>query len=314
MPSRLFATQLLAAIEDDEGIEEELTGSDAILVSKVDFKPAIENYEREVLWGTLSRKPGIVGKYSAQISCTVELRGHATPGTAPDYGILLEACGFAVTPTPEVTPTTVVITPITDDIPSLTMCAIYDGVAHTIIGARGNVKLTCEAGKPGILDFVFTGVGLDVEDKDLQEANYDDVIPPKFLDANFEVDEYAAIINKLDFDMGNEVALRTSINAESGFLSALITGRNPKGSIDPELPLVAAYDFYSKLKSDATGALTLQAIDAEGNYVLITAPVVKYANITPGDRNGIRELGVDLEFRGDDGDDEISITLGQSLS
>jgi hypothetical protein len=309
MPARLFASQLAAKVESEEGTKETLTASECILVSKVDYKPSIPTYARDVMRGSLSRSPGIGGAESAKISCSVELRGSGTAGVAPDYGVLLQGCGFGVVPTPTETPTSVVINPITDSIPSLTISAIYDGIVHTIIGARGTVKCSIEAGKPGKLDFEFTGAGIDVVDGALLDATYDSIIPPAFQDVSLLIDSYAAIISKLDFDIANEVVLREDMNAASGYLSALITGRNPKGSCDPELPAVATYDFYGKWKSDAVGAISLAAGATAGNIITISMPVVRYANITPGDRNGIRNLGIDYEVCADVNDDECVITL-----
>jgi len=310
MPSRLFASQLAAKVEGTEGAVEALTATELVLCSKVDYKPSQNTYNRDVMRGSLSRSPGIGGLQSAKISCSVELRGSGTAGVAPDYATLLKGCGFGVVPTPAQTPTSVVISPITTAIPSLTIGAYFDGVLHKIIGARGTVKCSIESGKPGRLDFEFTGVGIDTSDVGLLDAaGYDDVVPPAFISAAFLVDSYAAIISKLDWDIANTVTLRESINSASGYLSALITGRNPKGSLDPELPLVASYDFFTNWKTNGVGALTIAAGVTAGNIVTITMPVIRYANINPGDRGGIRTLGIDFEMCCDDSDDEISLVI-----
>lgn len=166
-------------------------------------------------------------------------------------------------------------------------------------------------GKPGILSFEFQGAAFEVVDGALlSSVSYTTIIPPPFLNASLLLDAYAAICSKVDFDTANVLALRESINAVSGFLSCLLTGRNPKGSMDPELPLVASYDFYGKWKTPGTlGALQLAAAGSAGNIVTVSFPKVRYAKIADQDRNGIRTLGLDFEATLNTGDDEISIAL-----
>jgi hypothetical protein len=309
MPSRIFATQLAAKVEGAEGTKETLALADAVLVSNIKFSPDIEMYVRNALRGTLSRDPSVSGKQKANISFDVELKGAGAPaGVAPDYGKLLKGCGFSET---IVASTSVTYKPATNSLSNSMSLSIYmDGVIAKIWGARGNVKGSMNAGKPGILSFEFQGAAFEVVDGALLAPSYTTVIPPAFLNASLLLDAYAAICSKVDFDTANVIGLRESINSASGFLSALITGRNPKGSMDPELPTVAAYDFYGKWKTPATlGALQLAATGSAGNIVTISFPKVRYAKIADNERNGIRTLGLDFEACLNTGDDEISIAL-----
>jgi hypothetical protein len=100
------------------------------------------------------------------------------------------------------------------------------------------------------------------------------------------------------------------MNAASGHISTLITGRNPKGSIDPEQILVSAYDFYGKWRTPGTiGQLSFAANGGNGNIITITCPKVRYAAIADQDRTGLRTLGLDFQACVNSADDEISIVL-----
>lgn len=305
---RLFATQLLAHVEAAEGSKETLVVGDAIQVSNIKFSPGIEMYERNILRGSLSRHPSVSGKRQARLTFDCELKGSGAAGTAPDYGRLLLGCGYSET---VVGGASVTYKPATNSLTNSMSLAVYmDGVIKTMWGARGNVKLSMNTGKPGILSFEFLGADFDVVTGALLAPSYSTIVPPAFLNASLLLDTYAAVIAKVDIDTGNVLGLRESLNALSGNLSCLITGRNPKGSMDPELVIIATYDFYLKWKTPGTlGSLSLAATGSAGNICTVSCPKVRYAAIDPGERNGIRTLGIDFEPTLNAGDDEISIAL-----
>jgi len=307
-PMRLFATQLFTKVEATEGTKETLAVTDPIQASNIKFSPGIEMYDRNLLRGSLSRNPSVSGKRQARLTFDVELKGSGAAGTAPDYGALLLGCGYSETISAGVS---VTYKPATNSLTkSMTLAVYMDGVIKTMWGARGNVKLSMAAGKPGILSFEFLGADFDVVTGALLAPTYSTIVPAAFLNGSLLLDSYAAVISKVDIDTGNVLALRESINASSGNLSCLITGRNPKGSIDPELVNIATYDFYLKWKTPGTlGGISLAATGSAGNICTVSCSKVRYAAIDPGERNGIRTLGIDCELCMNAGDDEISITL-----
>lgn len=307
-PMRFFAAQLAAKIESVEGTKEALGNSDAMQVRNVVFSPAIPMFNRDQLRGTLSRVPSVSGARSARMTFDVELKGSGTAGTAPDYGPLMKACGCSEG---LVALTSVTYKPATNSLSnSMTLALYVDGVIYRMWGARGTFKLSCNVGEPGTLSFDFLGADFEVVDGALLSPSYSTVIPPAFLNASLSIDSYSAIASKVDLDLANTLTLRQSLGASSGNLSCLITGRNPKGSIDPELPLVASYDFFGKWKTPGTlGALSLVASGSAGNICTVSCPKVRYADIKPGDRGGIRTLGIDLELCLNSADDELSIAL-----
>jgi hypothetical protein len=177
-------------------------------------------------------------------------------------------------------------------------------------GARGTVGLSLSAGEPGRLRFEFSGADFSVADAAmLSGVSYDSTQPEVFLEANFSIDSYSANIERLDLDIANTLQLRSDVSKQSGYVSTLISGRRPVGSLDPELTLVADYDWYDKWRSGSEGVLSLALGTIAGNIVTVSAPKCRYTKLGLADRGGLRTLGADFELNRNAGDDELSIEL-----
>jgi len=300
--------QMAAKKESEEGTAETLAGTDAFLASDITFNPQTEMDKRNNVSSSLSNFSQVPGARSATFEFDVELKGSGAAGTAPALGKLLKACGFGET---VVESTSVTYEPASTAIDSMTLAMYNDGVCYKIWGARGNVSLRLEKGKAGRLHFVFTGADYDVSTAAMLSSgvSYESTKPQPFLTAAFSIDSYEALIGKLEFNMGNEVALRDDVNTDSGHLSAVITGRAPTLTLDPEMVVVATYDWFGNLASGSEGALTAALTGDAGNICTVTAPKVQYTGIRPEEKNGIRTLGIDCQLNRSSGDDELVIAF-----
>ncbi len=301
-------TQVAAKIEAVEGTKETLAAEDGFLAFNVKFTPDIEMKERPIMRETFSQYPSTSGKRLGKLAFDVEMIGSGTAGTAPFWGKLMKGCAFGETIVPV---TSVTYKPASSSIPSMTLAAYMDGKIKRIWGARGTCKLNMKAGEFGVIHFEFTGA--DFEDADgvmLVGITYPTVIPPLFLNAALTCDGFSGIATEIAIDIANVIAKRVDFSSPSGHKSIPITGRKPVGSIDPEEPLVATYDFYGKWKTPGTlGQLQLSANGGAGNIVTVTCPKIRYKKIDPGEREGFYTLGIDFEPTLDAGDDEVSIAL-----
>ena len=300
--------QIAAKAESVEGTAETLAGADAFLAQNISFSPEIEMGTRDNVSSSLSNFSQVPGARKATLEFDVELKGSGTAGTAPALGKLLLACGFGETVASGVS---VTYKPASTGIGSISLAVYNDGVRYGVFGARGNVSLKLEKGKPGIFHFVFTGADFTVTDVAMLSSgvSYETTVPKPFLSATMTIDSYAALLGSMEFNMNNEVVLRPDVNASSGYNSAVITGRRPTLSIDPEMVLVATYDFFGKWRSGNEGALTLALTGSAGNICTITAPKVQYTGVKPADNSGIRSLGIDCQLNRNAGDDEIAIVF-----
>lgn len=304
----LKRAQLAGKIEETEGSAQTLAGADAFLAENIAFNPTTEMERRNNVSASLSPFSQVAGARSATMEFEVELKGSGAKGTAPALGKLLKACGFGEA---VVESTSVTYTPASTGIPSLTIGLYNDGVRYQIQGARGTVSLRLEKGKQGRFRFVFTGAEYVVGDVAMLSSgvSYETSKPQPFLSASLSIDSYAALVGLLEFNMGNEVTLRDSVNAASGHLSAVITGRQPTLSLDPEMVTVATYGWDTKMRSGHEGALTATLGVTAGNICTITAPKVQYTGIRLADKSGLRSLGVDCQLNRNAGDDELSIAF-----
>lgn len=304
----LKRAQLAAKIEETEGDAQTLAGADAFLAENIAFNPTTAMEQRNNVASSLSPFSQVAGVRSATMEFEVELKGSGEKGTAPALGKLLKACGFGEA---VVVSASATYTPASTGLSSLTIGLYNDGVRYQIQGARGNVSLRLEKGKPGRFRFVFTGAEYVVGDVAMLSSgvSYETSKPQPFLSASLSIDSYAALVGLLEFNMGNEVTLRDSVNTASGHLSAVIAGRQPTLSLDPEMVTVATYDWFTKLKTANEGALTATLGATAGNICTISAPKVQYTGIRVDGKSGLRSLGVDCQLNRNAGDDELSIVF-----
>lgn len=302
---------LAAAIESAEGTAEAITVADAgILAFDVKFDPDVKIYKRNATLATLSILPSIPGQRAGRVKFKAELKGNGASYAAnakPAIGKFLQGCGFGET---IVAGTSVTYAPASSSLKTLTMWVYEDGIVKKLKGCRGTVKFTGKTGEPFIAEFDFLGVYDAVADLTMVSPTYESTIPPVLLGNSFTVDSYAAIINSISIDMSNQLELRDNMSAAAGYASALITGRTPNGSIDPEMTTVATYDWHAKLLAGTPVALTTGIIGAtQYNRYTVTAPKLCYTGVGEGERKGLVTGDIMFDLAMNTGDDEISIAF-----
>jgi len=263
--------------------------------------------ERNPVRPSLGKVKNLFAGTLIQVSFDVEIKGSGAAGTAPELGVLLKGCGFAET---VVGATSVTYLPASSAHSSLSMYVFEDGLRYIVTGARGAVTASLATANAGKLSFTFTGHLTGPADVALAAPTYNSAVPPVLISVPFSVDSYSAVISKLDFDMGLEVARPDNIAAADGYGQIQIIGRAITGSFDPEATLVAAYDWITKWKSSASYALTTGLIGATaGNRYTISMPAVVYSEVASGDREGILTREVKFQAVETTGDNEVSIAF-----
>lgn len=184
-----------------------------------------------------------------------------------------------------------------------------DGKAYTLIGAVGNCVLTLQTGMPVLAEFEFTGRSqVNPADASLLVPVYSDVIEPPFLNASLTVLSYATpYISRLTLDLGNEIAMRPDPNGTSGFFTAQIVRRNPRGTLDPEETLAATKNWWAEWSLGTVGSITTGVFDGTNNNSLsLTIPNASYTKVGLADREGVANAPLEFECRAnsDAGDDE----------
>ncbi len=233
--------------------------------------------------------------------------------------------------------------PISTGFESVTIHMFFDGILHRMTASRGTFNVEGTGGELANFNFEFTGNFEVVTDVAIPSAIFETQIPVQVelaeLVVNQDVDATAPAvqvpaadvfpvcdtyedqingsINSLcaasfNFDLANDVVIRECINEADAFKGVIITGREPVGSIDPELELVATHDFWGILSTADVLGWHVKVGTLRGNIVRFDSDSVQYNGLSYADRDGLRVLEVDLRFSGSAPafeDDEIRIAF-----
>jgi hypothetical protein len=321
MPARLLRnTVILAKLETTYGVDSVPTGAaNALLVSAVSITPLVaDNVPRDLVRGYLGGSEQLVGLRRVEMNMTVELAGSGTPTTAPAWGPLLQACGFAGaagTASFDYTPVSTF-----GASSSVTIYYYLDGQLHILRGARGTFTLNLGMGERPVMNFRFLGIdgGLTAA------ANATSTLtawrtPVAVVDANspglrFGAVTYTAstgvvasgtvyISRGLQIDAG----LNPTFQGLLGEESVEITEREVTGSMSLNLTAADAVSFMTAVKANTLGALGFTHGTVAGNIIVVHAPAVQRINPTVDDFNGQALHTYQLRMVPVSGNDELRI-------
>ncbi len=300
---------LLAKIEVTYGTDPTPTGAaNAILFSDFDLSPMeMKTVDRDNIRPFLGSNEQLPTGLFSKIDFTIEAAGSGALGTAPAWGPLLRACGFAETVTAS---TKVEYSPVSESFESVTVYFNLDGVLHKLTGARGTVTFDfTRDGRPA-MKFSLTGLFNTVTDAAAPTVTLTAWQKPLAVNRTntptLTLHGYAGRVHSLTADMANEVIFRELIGAAMG--EVLITDRKPVGNILMEAVTVATKDWWTSIKNITTGALQLIHGTVAGNKFQIDAPNVQLLNPKYQDQDGIAMLGCSMVYGPSAGNDEIKIT------
>jgi hypothetical protein len=303
-------TMVLAKIESTYGTDSTpTTSADAIQVHDVELEIKREPETRQPMDVTLSPLQTIMGMGEAKVTIKLPLKGSGTAGTANDWMVLHKACGYVNTNSPGVSDT---LKP--DDTPtdSATIWVYKDGLIYKLVGCRGEVKHIFEAGKIVMLEYELQGrYAIPVDGAFPSAVTVDSTKPVPALSTVFTLGSYAAIIDKLELALNNEVVKNPDMNQAYGVSSFEITSRMPKGkcSFNAILRATSNADFWSYMDAGTTKALSIVIGTVAGNIATITAPVCVITSVKPVSKNGIDCFEVEFDMVRSSGGDELSIAL-----
>lgn len=301
---------VLSKIEVSEGTDAVPTGAaDAVLCKIRGFQPQQnEMVEREVelgnWFGHLEDLP--VGT-TMRLAMDVEMVGSGVVDTPPQWGKLLRAAGFAQTINAL---TSVVYSPVSASIPSLTHYVHKDGVRHKMLGSRAS-KLGFKVSPRGIPYFQFEFLGLygGIADAAFPAQTLSAWMTPiAVTNANtgaFSLHSHAGKLYDLQLDLNPRTVYRNVVGGED----VRITDRAPAGRIEIEEPPVATKDFWTIARTPTLNPLTILHGVTAGYKVQIDAPLVQIINPERGDRDGTCTLVAAVKLKPTAaGNDELVIT------
>lgn len=313
--------QLAAKVEATAGSAETLAAADAgILVENVVFTPGIVMLDRNPLRDSLSRYSSVPGSGIATLTFRCEVKGSGTATTPPAMGKFLRACGM--TESVETGAVVYALTSTSSLVPTLTMAKYNDDRRWLLYGARGNVSFEGVANTIMWANFTFTGIYSEFDYKaSLTSIDYEDTVPPIFRNTtttfNFGESYTTSCYSRFTLDLANEVILRENANAASGLSYATITGRDPGGTFDLDVPAISVDtdpaitpNFMTKMTTPTTGAMSLVVGSTAGNRMSIAAPAMQVVSINDAERGAISVHDLTYKLRiGTLDDDELVLTF-----
>lgn len=315
MPRYIRNTAILAKIETTEGTDAVPTGaSNALLVSDMTITPLnAQNVDRALVRPYFGASEQLVGTASVEVQFTVELAGSGTAATAPAWGALLRACGFA-----ETVSTFVAYAPDTPaNQKSLTIYWYDDGVLHKLLGAKGNVTLGMGVGERPTMQFTFTGKDGGVSAVAnpattltawkaplvITDTNSGDVKLGGTYAAGAVTGGISYTSRGLSINLGNQVQFTPLLGAEP----VDITGREVTGSLQLDLSAAQEVTFFGSVKANTLQAISLEHGSVAGAIVGVHMAAAQLINPSKQDVNGRRLIGFDLRSVPSAGNDDLII-------
>lgn len=300
---------LLAKAESTYGTSAAPAGSDAMLISNLSVDPLqVELKDRELIRPYFGNSAKVVGKRMGSVKFDVEVAGSGTAGTAPKWGRLLMACGFAEAVTAG---TSVIYTPVSSGITSVTLDFNADGTKHLFTGCRGTASLSLKAGEIPKISFDFTGIYNAAVDSAAVTPTFDNQAPPVIANSqnttNVSAFSFAGCMQEFSLALNNTTDFRQLMGCSQNIP---ITDRKPSGDINIEAPSLSSKDFFAALSAQTQGAITWQHGQTAGNIVTFNANTTSLDGAGYDDSNGVMMLKMPfIPIPSSSGNDELTLTL-----
>lgn len=259
-------------------------GSNALVVNEGEHSPAgnHETYTRKVLVGDaqLGVQTPVPGIRSGTITLKLPCAGASAAGTAPDYGVLLKACGWSETIVGGTSVTYKLVAtyaPVTIYVltgPSGDLASGANWLRYKYFGCVGNSKFTAGSnGNPGMWEFAMQGTYNEPADiSDPGDPTLIEIVPPPFLGVSSFLwtpnggSAHAPIGRSFEVDPGNAVSRRLDFLKTSGIRSFLIGDRTPVVTMQLEMERAAAQNWFNDYTASKFGVMTTGVVgDTAGN-------------------------------------------------
>lgn len=180
--------------------------------------------------------------------------------------------------------------PITARVSAQKSVATYfwkDAILHKLLGALGTWSLDAQVGKIATIDFKLSGLWVDPADSTLPAPVLTDLDGLQALNMGVRIGAYTPVCTALKLDLGAKVERRQDINAAEGLVGMLITGRDPSGSLDPEVDKLANYNPWALWKAGTRSPINGYLGSVAGNRMAFHAGACQRSDLKYGNRVGL---------------------------
>jgi hypothetical protein len=169
----------------------------------------------------------------------------------------------------------------------------YDGIRHTVTGARGTFSINCEVNNIPRISFSLTGIFNAPTDTALPTVTVSNQASPLIFKngstSNFSIFGFSAALQSWNLDFNNEVIYRELVG---GTKEVLITDRRPSGTAVIENVALSSHNFFTDYTGTSTGTNTWLHGTAAGNRVTVSCPQTDLGQPTYEDSDGITMLSL----------------------
>lgn len=261
-------------LETTYGVDAAPTGAaNAILALEMACMPMEgTDVSRELDLPYMAAQSTIPAELHSKITFKVELAPSGTAGTAPEWGVLLRACGCAQT---ILATTSVTYNPVTDGHESATIYFNMDGTLVKMTGARGTCKITVNAQGIPYLEFEFTGLFSAPTAVALPTADFTKFKKPEVASKTntptFTIGGTAMVMRSFGLTLGNQVENRFLVGSES----VQITDRAESVETVVEAVPLATLNPTALAAAQTQVALVLQHGTVAGKRTTINVPAAQ---------------------------------------
>lgn len=119
------------------------------------------------------------------------------------------------------------------------------------------------------------------------------------------------LTSQVTLNSGNQITDREDVSTAAGYISCIITDRQPKVTADPESELVGTDDRFGQWIANTEAALSLVLPGPSSSSFTIAVPKAQITNIQEGNRNRLRTDSIEwmANKNSTTKDQEVSITI-----
>jgi hypothetical protein len=256
----------------------------------VKYSANILETKRKYATGDFASFSSVMGKEECTISFSQDLAWSGTAATPPEWGKALIACGwketiygatgvgYALSSINAACPVTVEVAENSPD----------DSTALIVraSGCMGAAKLTlAQVGAPLKLETEFKGALNSVFDTTkTTHGTFDNVQPDAVLASTVTAMGYTMDMDKVSIDTGTKVENVVDPSRAQGICGCVITGREPKMTLDPYLDSTASKDILGKWVANTQASFAMTV----GAHLQVLAPSCQITKaFDSADRNGV---------------------------
>ncbi|WP_353980936.1 hypothetical protein [Salinicola endophyticus] len=268
-----------------------------------------DDIQRSVIRPYYGNTPSLPGEKHMQVQLAVEMVSPQSAGSAPPWGSLLRACGFAETliAADGDTPAQVVYTPVSDNEASGRLYCHVDKTLHEGRGARGTVQFALNAQSVPTMTVTFMALLRPIVDAQLPTVDLDAWQAPLAINStNTDLSVFGRAstpFSQFSLDMAVQTRHRTVVDAND----VAITGRAPTGSMQIDDPGVGEINFFQRALAREPGPIVFAHGTEAGKTLELNLPRVTIQAPSYADDEGDQMLTIPYTPEPIVGDDEVRI-------